>query len=96
MMRNCYTDVNRKKKSVIDWYRDNYQRGKRRNLLTDKNGRIVKVDKDGNITSDQKGKPLIIPNSSFDAPDDDDNSLADKLGIFLFIYQFSLFSLCFF
>lgn len=71
--------TNNIKKSVIDWYRDNYQRGKRRNLLTDKNGRIVKVDKDGNITSDQKGKPLIIPNSSFDAPDDDDNSLADKL-----------------
>lgn len=71
--------TNNIKKSVIDWYRDNYQRGKRRNLLTDKNGRILKFDKDGNITSDQKGKPHIVPNSSFDAPDDDDNSLADKL-----------------
>lgn len=30
--------TNNIKKSVIDWYRDNYQRGKRRNLLTDKMG----------------------------------------------------------
>lgn len=52
--------TNNIKKSVIDWYRDNYQRGKRRNLLTDKNGRIVKVDKDGNITSDQKGNRLLF------------------------------------
>lgn len=71
--------TNNIKKSVIDWYRDNYQRGKRRNLLTDKNGRILKFDKDGNITDEKNGKPVIIPNSSFDAPTDDDNSLADKL-----------------
>lgn len=71
--------TNNIKKSCIDWYRDNYQRGKRRNLLTDKNGKILKFDKDGNVTDDKKGKPVVIPNSSFDASDDNDNNLAEKL-----------------
>lgn len=71
--------TNNIKKSCIDWYRDNYQRGKRKNLLTDKNGKIVKVDKDGNITDDNKGNPVIIPNISFDAPDEEDNNLVEKI-----------------
>lgn len=71
--------TNNIKKSCIDWYRDNYQRGKRRNLLTDKNGKILKFDKNGNVTDDKKGKPVVIPNSSFDASDDNDNNLAEKL-----------------
>lgn len=70
--------TNNIKKSVIDWYRDNYQRGKRRNLLTDKNGKILKFDKDGNVTNDKNGKPVIIPNSSFDTSDNN-NNLAEKL-----------------
>lgn len=71
--------TNNIKKSVIDWYRDNYQRGKRRNLLTDKNGRIVKVDKDGNVTEDDKGKPVIISDTSFDAPTEENNDLIEKV-----------------
>lgn len=71
--------TNNIKKSVIDWYRDNYQRGKRRNLLTDKNGRIVKVDKDGNVTEDDKGKPVIILDTSFDAPTEENNDLIEKV-----------------
>lgn len=71
--------INNIKKSVIDWYRDNYQRGKRKNLLTDKNGKIVKVDKNGNVTDDDKGKPVIIPDTSFDAPTEEDNDLVEKI-----------------
>lgn len=71
--------INNIKKSVIDWYRDNYQRGKRKNLLTDKNGKIVKVDKDGNVTDDGKGKPVIISDTSFDAPTEEDNDLAERI-----------------
>ena len=71
--------TNNIKKSVIDWYRDNYQRGKRRNLLTDKDGKIIRIDKDGNITDDDKGKPIIIPDVSFDAPAEEDNYLAEKI-----------------
>lgn len=71
--------TNNIKKSVIDWYRDNYQRCKRKNLLTDKNGKIVKVDKDGNVTDDDKGNPIIIPNISFDAPTEEDNDLIEKI-----------------
>lgn len=71
--------TNNIKKSVIDWYRDNYQRGKRRNLLTGKNGRIVKVDKDGNVTEDDKGKPVIISDTSFDAPTEENNDLIEKV-----------------
>lgn len=67
------------KKSVINWYRDNYQRCKRKNLLTDKNGKIVKVDKDGNVTDDDKGNPIIIPNISFDAPTEEDSDLIEKI-----------------
>lgn len=67
------------KRSVIDWYRDNYQRSKRKNLLTDKNGKIVKVDKDGNITDNDKGKPVIISDLSFNAPAEDDNDLTEKI-----------------
>ena len=71
--------TNNIKKSVIDWYRDNYQRCKRKNLLTDKNGKIVKVDKNGNVTDDDKGKPVIIPDTSFDAPTEEDNDLVEKI-----------------
>lgn len=71
--------INNIKKSVIDWYRDNYQRCKRKNLLTDKNGKIVKVDKNGNVTDDDKGKPVIIPDTSFDAPTEEDNDLAERI-----------------
>lgn len=71
--------VNNIKKSVIDWYRDNYQRCKRKNLLTDKNGKIIKVDKDGNVTDGDKGKPIIIPDTSFDAPTEEDNDLVEKI-----------------
>lgn len=71
--------INNIKKSVIDWYRDNYQRCKRKNLLTDKNGKIVKVDKNGNVTDDDKGKPVIIPDTSFDAPIEEDNDLVEKI-----------------
>ena len=71
--------TNNIKKSVIDWYRDNYQRSKRKNLLIDKNGKIVRVDKDGNITDDDKGKPVIIPDTSFDAPTEEDNDLTEKI-----------------
>lgn len=71
--------INNIKKSVIDWYRDNYQRCKRKNLLIDKNGKIVKVDKNGNVTDDDKGKPVIIPDTSFDAPTEEDNDLVEKI-----------------
>ena len=71
--------INNIKKSVIDWYRDNYQRCKRKNLLTDKNEKIVKVDKNGNVTDDDKGKPVIIPDTSFDAPTEEDNDLVEKI-----------------
>ena len=71
--------INNIKKSVIDWYRDNYQRCKRKNLLTDKNGKIVKVDKNGNVTDDDKGKPVIIPDTSFDAPTEEDNDLVERI-----------------
>lgn len=71
--------TNNIKNSVIDWYRDNYQRCKRKNLLTDKNGKIVKVDKNGNVTDDDKGKPVIIPDTSFDAPTEEDNDLVEKI-----------------
>ena len=33
--------TNNIKRSTIDWYRDNYQRITRKNLLTDKNGKII-------------------------------------------------------
>lgn len=71
--------TNNIKRSVIDWYRDNYQRGKRKNLLIDKEGKIVKVDKDGNITTGKKGKPIIIPDISFDVPTEEDNDLTEKV-----------------
>ena len=71
--------INNIKKSVIDWYRDNYQRCKRKNLLTDKNGKIVKVDKNGNVTDDDKGKPVFIQETSFDAPTEEDNDLVEKI-----------------
>lgn len=67
--------TNNIKKSVIDWYRDNYQRGKRRNLLRDKNGKIIKFDQYGNVTDDDKGKSVVVPNTSFDAPTRDDSEV---------------------
>lgn len=71
--------TNNIKKSVIDWYRDNYQRCKRKNLLRDENGKIVRVDKNGNVTDDEKGKPVIIHDYSFDAPDEDGNDLTELI-----------------
>lgn len=71
--------TNNIKKSVIDWYRDNYQRGKRKNLLTDKTGKIIRTDKFGNITEDGKGTPIVIPSISFDVDTEEDNSLKDKI-----------------
>ena len=70
--------TNNIKKSVIDWYRDNYQRGKRKNLLREK-GKIVRVDKDGNRTDDEKGSPIIISDVSFDAPVDENDNLIEKV-----------------
>lgn len=70
--------TNNIKKSVIDWYRDNYQRGKRKNLLRE-NGKIVRVDKNGNKTDDEKGSPIIIPDVSFDAPVDENDNLIEKV-----------------
>ena len=67
--------TNNIKKSVIDWYRDNYQRGKRRNLLRDKNGKIIKFDQYGNVTDDDKGKPVVVPNTSFNAPTRDESEV---------------------
>lgn len=81
--------TNNIKKSVIDWYRDNYQRGKRRNLLRDKNGKIIKFDQYGNITDDDKGKPVVVPNTSFDAPiiDNGNVSLSEKIPSNFDIYE---------
>lgn len=56
--------TNNIKKSCIDWYRDNYQRGKRKNLLTDKNGnydvevnnmedRIIEISESENYRTDK-------------------------------------------
>ncbi len=70
--------TNNIKKSVIDWFRDNYQRSKRKNLLRE-NGKIVRVDKDGNRTDDEKGSPIIISDVSFDAPVDENDNLTEKV-----------------
>lgn len=67
------------KKSTIDWYRDNYQRSIRKNLLTDKKGKIVKFDKDGNISKDGKGTPMVVHDVSFDVPTEDDIDLKEKI-----------------
>ena len=53
------------KRSYKDWYRDTHLRAKRSNLLLDKNGKIVR---------DKEGKPIIIPNVSFDAPVKDEEN----------------------
>lgn len=58
------------RKSYSTWYRDNFLRGKRNNLMKDKNGRIKK---------DKEGKPIIVWNTSFDAPTDDGVDLKDRL-----------------
>lgn len=71
--------TNNIKRSTIDWYRDNYQRITRKNLLTDKNGKIIKFDKDGNVSKDGKGTPRIIHDVSFDAPTEDDIDLKEKI-----------------
>lgn len=71
--------TNNIKNSTIDWYRDNYQRCKRKNLLRDKDGKIVRVDKDGNVTDDEKGKAVVIPDASFNAPDEDGNDLTELI-----------------
>lgn len=63
------------KRKVRTWYRDNYQRGKRKNLLRDENGNIVyEIDSNGKKT------PVIISDTSFDAPaSDDDVDLNEKI-----------------
>lgn len=63
------------KRKVSTWYRDNYQRGKRKNLLRDENGNIVyEIDSNGKKT------PVIISDISFDAPaSDDDVDLNEKI-----------------
>lgn len=71
--------TNNIKNSTIDWYRDNYQRCKRKNLLRDKDGKIMRLDKDGNVTDDEKGKAVVIPDTSFDASAEDDNDLVEKI-----------------
>lgn len=71
--------TNNIKKSTIDWYRDNYQRITRKNLMTDKKGKIIKFDKDGNVSKDGKGIPRIIGDISFDAPTEDDIDLKEKI-----------------
>ena len=68
--------TNNIKNSVADWYRDNYKRAKRRNLLRDKNGNIVRVDKNGNVTNDGKGNPIIIYDTSFDKPINEDDKVS--------------------
>lgn len=57
-------------KSYHDWYRDNFFRAKRSNLLLDKNGKIVR---------DEKGLPIIIKNISIDAPTEDGINLSEKI-----------------
>ncbi len=63
------------KRKVSTWYRDNYQRGKRKNLLRDKKGNIVyEIDSNGKKT------PVIISDISFDTPAlDDDVDLKEKI-----------------
>ncbi len=74
--------TNNIKNSVADWYRDNYKRAKRRNLLRDKNGNIIRVDKNGNVVKDGTGNPIIIYDTSFDAPpkeEENDCNLSEKV-----------------
>lgn len=67
--------ANNIRRSQIDWYRDNFLRAKRNNLMLDKNGKI-KMQKDEN----GKEKPIIIPNVSFDAPiEEGDVNLKEKI-----------------
>lgn len=60
------------KRSTYDWYRDNYLRLKKNNLMVDENGKIIK-DKDNH------NNPIIIPNISLDAPVDGDINWKDKI-----------------
>lgn len=67
------------KRSTIDWYRNNYQRAIRKNLMTGKNGKIVKFDKNGNISKDGNGTPKVVHDVSFDAPTEDASNLKEKI-----------------
>ena len=71
--------TNNIKKSIIDWHRNNYKRAVRRNLLRDEKGVIIRYDKDGNVTKDPKGNPVIIPDISFDAPVEDGLNLKETI-----------------
>lgn len=64
-------------KAFYDWTRDN-MRGKRCNLLRDKNGKIVLQDKNGNIVK-ENGDVTIIPNISLDAKIEDDVDWCEKV-----------------
>ena len=59
-------------RSVATWYRDNYQRSKRRNLAKDQNGKIL---------FDEEENPTIIPDISFDTSclDDEGIDLKEKI-----------------
>ncbi len=59
-------------RSVATWYRDNYQRSKRRNLAKDQNGKIL---------FDEEENPTIIPDISFDTSclDDEGIELKEKI-----------------
>ena len=61
------SNINR---SYIDWYRDNFLRGKRNNLELDENGKIKR---------DEDGRPIVISNYSLDAPTEDGINLCEKV-----------------
>lgn len=61
------SNINR---SYIDWYRDNFLRGKRNNLELDENGKIKR---------DEGGRPIVISNYSLDAPTEDGINLCEKV-----------------
>lgn len=59
------------KKSTSSWFRDNYKRAKRRNLI---------LDSKGNILKDKNGNPIIQKNISFDDNNyEDDIDLKEKI-----------------
>lgn len=63
--------TNNIKNSIRTWYRDNYKRGKRKNLVKDEHGKIKR---------DEKGNPFIVHDMSFDAPaEDDESSLKERV-----------------
>ena len=57
------------RKAIFTWYRDNYQRDKRRNLARDENGKKL---------LDEHKNPVIIPDISFDVSSFDDEGIELK------------------